>query len=320
MKFFGPAWISVALVALTFFSAAPPAQATLDETESLKQKIAAGQEIDGQEAVIEDGHVDIGPRFIDGQWTLMIHDDREGSGTGESVWRNLDRTVLKVNDAALETVPDDPEYSFIPSDPGEDVFVVPQTQNPEVVWLGWNTQDPETMASVDRGVTLRMTGVEGPGELVAYLQSGDFAQPDVLWNSQREPSPVWVDVNTHSHANWVFTEPGVYLIQVEVAADLVDGTSVRDVRELRVAIGSATPTEAAFAAEWSGPVPVAMSEDEGIESEPGADDGGNSGLWVAVAAVAVLLGVVLVLVLVRGRRAKRLARGVAADSKIDDGE
>src|SRR5687767_7413562 len=146
--------------------------------------------------VISDGHVDVGPRFVDGRFTLQVYDD--------PTWRPIDDVVLQVRDEAILSVPDDPAYGFLKQKPGTELFVIPQTQNPDVVWLGWNTQDPEVMETIDRGVTMTIAGVQGPGTLDVYLQSGDFAEPDVLW-----PEPLWVDVNTHTHANWVFTKPGV---------------------------------------------------------------------------------------------------------------
>ena len=172
--------------------------------------------------------------------------------------------MLRVADDARLKVPDDPAYGFLRASPGSEVYVVPQTQDPDVVWVGWNTQDPEVMETIDRGVTMTLTGVQGPGSLVVYLQSGDFAEPKVLWDSTGEAKPVWVDVNTHTHANWVFSKPGVYLVAGRVTADLVDGSTVTDTRELRFAVGSRTSADAAFAATGSGaPAPAATAASTG---------------------------------------------------------
>ena len=53
--------------------------------------------------------------------------------------------MLQVGDEAVMQVPDDPATRSCAPSPGTDVYVVPQTQNPDVVWVGWNTQDPEVM-------------------------------------------------------------------------------------------------------------------------------------------------------------------------------
>ncbi|WP_329792108.1 choice-of-anchor M domain-containing protein [Lentzea sp. DG1S-22] len=276
-----------------------PAAASAQPTD---QTIAPDQRIAADEAVLSRGHVDIGPRYADGAWKLMVHDD-----TGDpAVWRDLDRTAFQVPDKALLTVPDNPAYAFI-GKPGARVHVLPQVQNPDVTWVGWNTQDPQVMETVDRGVTLTLTGVEGPGELFVYLQAGNFGAADVLWNSTKpERQDIWVDTNTHTHANWVFTAPGVYLVQVEAHAKLVDGKEVRNTTTLRFAVGDAVDPEAALAAtprtSANAAPPAAASE-----KDVAADDRGSGpplGVVALIAAV-VVLGVLVVVVLVRGRAAKR---------------
>ena len=195
-----------------------PAAAAPAEDPSLDQQLSGEERVVDEAAELGLGHVDMGPLFLDGTWTFMVHDD----SAAESVWRHTEQTVFRVDDAAQRTVPDDPAYAFLHAEAGRSVHVVPQTQDPEVVWLGWNTQDPEVMERIDRGVTMRLDAVDGPGSMVVYLQSGTLGAPEPLWDSENaEPQDLWVDVNTHTHANWVFTEPGVYLAQVTVQADLV---------------------------------------------------------------------------------------------------
>ena len=221
-------------IVLAPFAAAPSAVA--DDTgqdPNLTQVIPADQPIVHGDHVIATGHVDMGPRFDNGTWRFLIHDDaHKADANATSVWRYPAETVLQVADAAKLTVPDDDAYSFVGADPGSTVWVVPQTQKPDVVWAGWNTQDPDVMDKLDRGATFTVEGIEGPGGLVVYLQSGSFGEPQVLWDSRKEgEQPIWVDSNTHTHANWVFTKPGVYLVRIIASADLKDGSSVSDTQE-----------------------------------------------------------------------------------------
>lgn len=269
----------------------------------LDQTISAEQPIAPDDAVLSTGHVDIGPRFVDGTWTLMVHDDTAATPT----WRSLDRTVLHLDDHAVVTVPDDPTYRFLGAPPGSPVHVVSQTQNPDVVWVGWNTQDPQVMERIDRGATMTLLGVDGPGQVSMYLQSGNFGAPQVLWDSTRpERQSVWVDVNTHTHANWVFTEPGVYLVHVEIAADLVGGERVVDVRDLRFAVGADVDPGAALAASYGGPV-AAADPPGSAPREDRSEDTGFVGAPVVVAIVAavLLLASAAALVGLRGRRIRR---------------
>ncbi|MDO8183963.1 choice-of-anchor M domain-containing protein [Conexibacter sp. JD483] len=276
--------------------------------DGLDQRIDRGQAVVDGRKVIATGHVDVGPRFVDGRWTLMIHDDEAKSKPGgRSVWRHAEQTVLRVGDVAIQTVPDDPAYAFLHA-AGRQVYVVPQTQDLKVVWVGWNTQDPDVMERIDRGVRLTLTDVEGPGELVVFLQSGDFAEPQVLWDSTAAARPVWVDVNTHTHANWVFTEPGVYLVHVRVDAELIDGTTVSDTRAMRFAVGRSASPEKAFSAVDAAAGSGDDSAAPASPAEPVDDGGGSSALIAVLAVLAVALTVALAAVLARGRRTKQRAR------------
>lgn len=284
---------------------APVTAVAQPPSDDLDQTIDADQPVATDRAVLAQGHVDLGPRYVDGEWTLMVHDD----SADPSVWRSLDRSVFQVSDKAVLPVPEDPAYSFA-GEPGTRVYVVPQVQNPDVAWIGWNTQDPEVMATIDGGVTLTLTGVDGPGELFVYLQAGNFGAADVLWNSTKdERQDIWVDVNTHTHANWIFTKPGVYLVQVEVTADLVDGRTVSDTATLRFAIGDTTDVEPAFAADTSASdkaaaTPADAPSDDGAATEA---DSRPSVAVLVIGAVALVLVAGVVVVVVRGRAAKRRA-------------
>ncbi|MDR0592855.1 MAG: choice-of-anchor M domain-containing protein [Bifidobacteriaceae bacterium] len=285
----------VAVGAALAASAGPAAAAPGDDDPNLEQAIDAAEPVATGTRVLSAGHVDLGPKFVDGQWRFMIHDDAAKADASQaSVWRHPDQTVLHVLDQAKLPVPDDPAYQFVGAEPGQEVWVVPQTQNPAVVWLGWNTQDPEVMESIDRGVTLSLTGSQGPGTVTAFLQSGSFGEPQVLFDSRAaEPQDVWVDVNTHTHANWVFTEPGVYLLRLQVAAVLVDGSSARDSQVFRFAVGTATRPEEALAAVW--PESDAAGDAEasaaaGADGSAGADADGSAGAGADAAAPGAVDG------------------------------
>lgn len=316
----------VAAAAVLVTLAAAPAAATAEDP-ALEQRLDAGAPLAGGTRVLDAGHVDMGPRMVDGTWRFLVHDDlAKDDPAATSVWREPDRTVLHVVDAARLEAPDDPAYRFVGAEPGAPVWVVPQTQEPEVVWLGWNTQDPEVMASVDRGVTLSLTDVQGPGQVSVYLQSGSFGEPQVLWSSTvDEPQPVWVDVNTHTHASWVFTQPGVYLLRLTAEADLLDGSTVADTQVLRFAVGSATSTDEALAAAWAGEgdgaagAPEAGQDAATTDVAPGPGDTAvpaapDRGVLVPVLTGAVVLVAVAVVggFVVAGVRAARTRRRVLA--------
>ncbi|MDR1512677.1 MAG: choice-of-anchor M domain-containing protein [Propionibacteriaceae bacterium] len=317
------AWAALLALGPLLLVLVPAGAAWADETAdpNLDQALDELAIVHGQR-VLEAGHIDLGPKYDDGTWRFLIHDDvAKADADATSVWRHPDETVFHVLDPAKLTVPDDPAYEFLGAEPGADVWVVPQTQNPEVVWLGWNTQDPEVMETIDRGVTLSLVGVQGPGVMTTYLQSGSFGEPQLLWDSrQAGGQPIWVDVNTHTHANWVFTEPGVYLVELTAEADLIDGTHASDTQRFRFAVGTSTAPEDAFAAVWDGAAATeGASATEGAQSGDGTsppdgladaepESAGNVLVPILIGAIAlVAVGLVIgfTVVIVRGDRAKR---------------
>jgi len=244
------------------------------------------------------------------------------------VWRSPRDAVIRVPDAAVQQVPDDPAYAFLDQEPGAPVHVIPQTQNPDVVWVGWNTQDPGVMDAVARGVTMSLLGVQGPGDLTVFLQSGSLGAPDVLWNSRQPyPQPVWVETNTHTHANWVFARPGVYLATVEFTAELAGGGTVTAREVLRFAVGDRTGADAAFAAAFTNPLPSASgaaAKDSGAaakDKEPDPPERGSHLLAAGVAVAAAIVAAGLVWVGWRGRRVRRRAereqhRAAGSDRRV----
>ncbi|WP_435737986.1 choice-of-anchor M domain-containing protein [Cellulosimicrobium sp. PMB13] len=331
--------LSCALLAGTLVAgpaAAVPATHSLpadtQDEPGLQQRVGADEmSVEGREVVTQ-GHLDIGPRFLDGTWTLQARDDR----VVPAVWRAPEQTVLHVLDDAILPAPDSPDFAFLGVDPGAPLYVVPQVQNQDVVWIGWNTQDPEVTQRIDRGATLRLDGVEGPGAFHLFLQEGVTGPPNVLWSSDVDaPQDLWMEVNTHVHANWVFTEPGVYTFDVTVLADLADGSSVEDAGVLRFAVGTATDPQTAFAAADETQPEAAEPVDDPTDvepSEPAAPDDASTAdtsdaagagtptstvaLWVGL-AVVVLLAAVVVTVL-HGRRARAAAEREADSAPHGD--
>lgn len=258
--------LAVGIIALALGTA--PARAADDP--ALDQTVAADEEASTESAVIDTGHVDIGPRMVDGQWSVALRDD---SGA-HPVWRDPDRTVLRVSDAALMAAPTGSDYAFMGAQAGEQYYVVPQTQNPDVVWLGWNTQDPGVVSAIDRGATMRIGSVSGPGRTWMFLQDGTFGKPRLLVDGQSgQAQDVWVDASTHVHANWVFTAPGVYTAALTFSARTTDGQQLSASTTLRFAVGSQTSADEAFAAA---PAAAAEAGATGSADSVGSAGGGGS--------------------------------------------
>lgn len=224
----------------------PGTSVTPSADPALEQNVAANEPTSQTPAVIEAGHVDLGPRLIGGKLTVSLRDDSAAS----PVWRDPNKTVLRVRDGALIQVPQGEDYKFLAD--SKRVYVLPQTQKTQLVWLGWNTQDPAVTKLIQGGVNMRIEQVKGPGRSWLILQEGTFGKPKVLADSAASGQDIWVDTNTHVHANWIFSKPGIYLVKVSFKATGVDGKTYQATTTLRFAVGDATSTTNALKAQPSG--------------------------------------------------------------------
>ena len=309
--------------ALLFIVGAPSSVADPSPDPDLAQSVAAHEEWSNEASEISAGHVDLGPRLIDGQWRAGLRHDAESG----AVWRDPNQTVLRVSDAAIMTAPDSADYPFLADVAGKPVHVIPQTQNPSVVWLGWNTQDPAVTATIDRGLTMRIGPVCGPGRAWLFLQSGTFGKPLLLADSGAAPGDVWIDSGTHVHANWAFSVPGTYTATVTFLGTTTAGEAVNASTTLRFAVGDAASASEALAmaapaasGSSSGSETPAAGTSQGPGSSESTLSSSEGGLpdWAFLAiivSVALSLLVIGALVVARSRRSR--AEQAAAIAEAD---
>ena len=311
--------------ALLFIVGAPSSVADPSPDPDLAQSVSAHEEWRGEASEISAGHVDLGPRLIDGQWRAGLRHDAESG----AVWRDPNQTVLRVSDAAIMTAPNSADYPFLADVAGKPVHVIPQTQNPSVVWLGWNTQDPAVTATIDRGLTMRVGPVSGPGRAWLFLQSGTFGKPLLLADSGAAPGDVWIDSGTHVHANWAFSAPGTYTATVTFLGTTTAGEAVNASTTLRFAVGDAASASEALAMDapsasasgsgsGSGAPAVGTSQGPGSSESTSSSPEGGLPDWAFLAiivSVALSLLVIGALVVARSRRSR--AEQAAAIAEAD---
>ncbi|MFC0623671.1 choice-of-anchor M domain-containing protein [Kribbella deserti] len=245
-----------------------------------------------EQVVIATGHVDLGPRFVDGKWTVQLRDDT----TDPETWRPLENVVLQATGKSQLTVPADPAYAFL-GKAGQKLWVIPQVQQAGVVWPGWNTQDVEVATRVDREVTWSLEGVEGPGAFTLFLNS-DFGKPAPVFDSRKPlPQTTGVDVNTHVHGNWTFDAEGTYLLDIAMTAKLTDGSTVTDRRPLRLYAGDGD-ARTAFAVQPKAIAQPAASSEDGTP-------------WPLIATGAAALVVVVAAAFLLTRRRRRTGKASA---------
>jgi len=120
--------------------------------------------------------------------------------------------LLAVKDSALMSIPKG--YPGTPKG-----YVLPITQNPDLLWPGWETFDVKRNGFSE--VKINVRDVKGPGKVHLFTQNS-FAGTKALLDggSTALPGTITVKEPSHVHANWVFTKPGRYEMTV-------DATSVR---------------------------------------------------------------------------------------------
>lgn len=300
-----------------------------DDGGGLNQVIDPNQQQGTGQVVLDAGHLDYGPTLSTGEWRVQIHDD-----TGvPRYWRMPEDVVMQVHDDAVLEVPEGEDYEFLGVDPGTAVHVIPQSQHPEVVWTGWNTQEPNVIEQVDLGVTMSLVGFEGPGDLVVFLQSGNFGAPEQLYSTYDQlPQQTWIELNTHTHANWAFTEPGVYLVEIQFDATLRDGTSVSAHDTLRFSVGDEIDPQTAFDAQLEEAAIVDTTVDTTEAPSSEAEEGAASGqsesavptlVWIVAGVIgaAIVIGVVVMAIsTARMKRKIREARAQKLEARKPDAE
>lgn len=178
----------------------------------------------GEQVTISAGHVDaIDLAFEDGVLERSVHDET----VTPDVERDPADVTFEVLAGAQTAVPDDAAYAFL-GNPGATVSVLPEAQNPDLVWPGIATEEIE--AGVFRNDTVRVdfTSLCGPDGFSMFTDNPD-GTPKVLIDSEDYVADrLTLPVGTHQHASWAFEKPGTYRLTYRASGVLAaTGQTVR---------------------------------------------------------------------------------------------
>ena len=143
----------------------------------------------------------------DGRAVLQIWEDV----TGYRVLREPETVLLRVKEAAFTSVP-----AGVPGGPAG--YVLPLAQNQSLIWPGWDTN--RTRASGYTDVSINITGVSGPGQVYLYTSQGSFGggKPILTHGGYAFPGTIHEPSPAHTHAQWVFSEKGIYVFTAHAVA------------------------------------------------------------------------------------------------------
>jgi surface-anchored protein len=165
--------------------------------------------------VIERGHVDLVEVTRNGTGLAVAVKDDTG---GSAVYRSPAQVQLRVPEASLTDVPGG-AFDFL-GPAGTRVHLLPQVQDPSLVWPGWSTERLSASEVVGDAVRLRLVGVEGPGNLAVFT-TDQFGAPKVLMDSDGGgANEIGVPIRTHAHANWAFDTAGVHRVTIDVIGEI----------------------------------------------------------------------------------------------------
>ena len=161
--------------------------------------------------VLKSGHIDAFNVSASGnKLRLQLKEDV----TGTHVKRNPENVELCVTKKAWTSQTSG--VSFI----GKGSYFLPQgSDGSNTIWPGWDTSD--VRGSGAKSVDIKIASLQGPGKVYLWQNGnlGGNGQP-VTGNYQlRSGAKINVPSPAHVHANWAFTKPGRYTMQVQAKAD-----------------------------------------------------------------------------------------------------
>lgn len=238
---------------------------------------AAALETDAQgRLVLDSGNVDMLNLVSDSRGRLSLNLKEDVTGT--HVTHDPASVLLKVREAALRNLP-----AGLPG------YVLPQTQDPRLVWPGWDTQGIAAGGYEKARFNVSYTGPDG-GRISMFLTGALGATTSRLADGGYELRPsgstILQDYPAHTHVNWVFSKAGRYTLTVSATATGPGGRSAttRPVT-YTIDVGSFPCTGKAAAPAPSKPAPggsgaPGVANPSGLISAPatsGTQDGAAAG-------------------------------------------
>lgn len=172
------------------------------------------------EVVLDDGHVDgVWVKYVSPNLQLWVG-DHTGGGLVERAPADV---TLRAKPESQITVPASPNPACLGT-PGNSAWVLPQVENPALLWLGWSAESIAPGDLDGNQVTLKLksaTPLSGVGVFCVYSKSGlsttkIFDSSDGVTAADSVVIPV--GSTGHRHVNWAFTSSGPWTVVFEVTA------------------------------------------------------------------------------------------------------
>lgn len=164
-------------------------------------------------ALITHGHQDMGLFGSGLQATAKMHSDVDGDHRSTSF-------VYAVPNSALTQIPGQVSTSL-----GVCAgWVLPQSQDPQLPWPGFSTENFDYSSITSEGLTLSIAGFEGPGRMIASHDS--LTSTTISLDSADLGLKVHYPERSHDHMAFTFTEPGAYRVVYAFEGTTTEGKPV----------------------------------------------------------------------------------------------
>lgn len=173
--------------------------------------------------VMSVGHTDVVNVSSTAEGTFEI-DIKDDSGPSV-VYRDPGDVLLHARPESQTAAPGVPPYDFL-GPVGTPVWVLPQVQDPSLLWPGWESVAVSAQLFPETTLTWRMIEFSGPGE-ASLFTTDSFGNPTVMFDSA-DPMPQTAQIlnRSHTHANWAFEAQGLYRMVIEIEGLRNDGATV----------------------------------------------------------------------------------------------
>lgn len=182
--------------------------------------------------------LDVG--HVDGVWVTVANGnvnwtvgDHNGGGTTE---RDPADVLLRAKPETETVVGASPKPACLGT-PGNPVWILPQIQNENLLWLGWNGESIGTGVLVNNDITLTINAASnvrppsGSGGVLCVYKKVGLTTTKLFDSSASFPQSTTFksDSTGHTHVNWAFTASGTWAVDFTVTATPVGGGSAQSV-------------------------------------------------------------------------------------------
>jgi len=157
--------------------------------------------------VFSSGELDLGVGYAGGVWELGWHDEDSGMKyeAGDVIARFLPASIVNRPAGAA--------FDFLGVGAGQPVYVLPQVQNPAVLFPGIAAEEIDSGIFDNNKVFLELLSIRGPGDFSIW-EIDPFGGLNVLLATHMGPfgplNPLTLSVPSHAHYNWALSQPGLY--------------------------------------------------------------------------------------------------------------